>query len=316
MHLSSVGPVAHQGDVTRHFHPRNEQQRRLLHPVGHRRRPYSDRTAGAVFLAPTPGSFLAAGIPTDTSINLPGTASVAANAATLSTLIPGIVRSFGASHVHIVAHDKGGLDAGEWLSLNAAKDKARAVAPFSVISLTTLSTPHQGTAAADLLVALEASSIQGVPLAALRALGFGVVTPASLDLTTFASPAVALSSPLPSGVDYHSVGGDADHNFNGLVQSTPRPDEYIAERSEQPLSPPCSLQIRRQLILRQPPSTNSCSTHSLSWSRQSSSPYRSRRFFLFSLCLHRCRAFPHLMIFWLRCRALSLRHSFFRSLHL
>jgi hypothetical protein len=76
--------------------------------------------AGAVFaplpttvpLPPTPpGSFLAAGIPSDTSINLPGTASVAANAATLSTLIPGIVRSFGASNVHIVAHDKGGLDA-------------------------------------------------------------------------------------------------------------------------------------------------------------------------------------------------------------
>ena len=142
----------------------------------------------AFTLGPTPGSFQAAGIPTDTSINLPGTASVAANAAILSTLIPGIVRSFGASNVHIVAHDKGGLDAREWLSVNAAIDKARAVAPFSVISFTTLSTPHQGTAAADLQVALPASVLEVLPVAALGALGFSVVNPAVLDLTTFAAP--------------------------------------------------------------------------------------------------------------------------------
>ena len=188
----------------------------------------------AFTLGPTPGSFLAAGIPTDTSINLPGTASVAANAAILSTLIPGIVRSFGASNVHIVAHDKGGLDARAWLSVNAAIDKARAVAPFSVISFTTLSTPHQGTAAADLQVALAASVLEVLPVAALGALGFSVVNPAVLDLTTFAAPGLAAMSPLPTGVDYRSVGGDPDRNFNGLIQSRPLPDEYIAERIEQP----------------------------------------------------------------------------------
>jgi hypothetical protein len=190
---------------------------------------------GAFVLGPTPGSFLAAGIPTDTSINLPATASVTANATTLSTLIPAIVRSFGASHVHIVAHDKGGLDARAWLSLNAAIDRARVVAPFSVISFTTLSTPHQGTAAADLQAALQATSIEGMPVSALRALGFVVGNPAVLDLTTFAAPALELASPLPGGVDYRSVGGDADLNSNGLIQFRPVPDEYIAERSEQPL---------------------------------------------------------------------------------
>jgi hypothetical protein len=191
--------------------------------------------AGATFLGPTPGSFLAAGIPTDTSINLPGTASVAANAATLSTLIPGIVRSFGASNVHIVAHDKGGLDAREWLSINAAIDKASVIAPFSVISFTTLSTPHQGTAAADLRVALQTSALGVLPVTALSALGFGVVSPATLDLTTIAAPALALTSPLPTGVDYRGVGGDADRNSNGFIQTRPLPDEYIAERGEQPL---------------------------------------------------------------------------------
>jgi len=188
-----------------------------------------------VFVPTPPGTFLAAGIPTDTSINLPGTASVAANAATLKTLIPGIVRSFGASNVHIVAHDKGGLDARGWLSVNAAIDKARAVAPFSVISFTTLSTPHQGTAAADLQVALAATSVEGLPVGALLALGFGLVNPAALDLTTIAAPGLEIASPLPTGVDYRSVGGDADRNSNFLIQSRPLPDEYIAERSEQPL---------------------------------------------------------------------------------
>ena len=70
---------------------------------------------------------------------------------------------------------------------NAAIDKARAVAPFSVISFTTLSTPHQGTAAADLQVALAASALEVLPVAALGALGFSVVNPAVLDLTTFAA---------------------------------------------------------------------------------------------------------------------------------
>ena len=131
--------------------------------------------------------------------------------------------------MHIVAHDKGGLDAREWLSANAAIDKARAVAPLSVISFTTLSTPHQGTAAADLQLALQVSALTALPASALGALGFSGVNPAVLDLTTFAAPAVELASPLPTGVDYRSVGGDPDRNFNSAVQSRPLPDEYIAE---------------------------------------------------------------------------------------
>ena len=35
-------------------------------------------------------------------------------------------------------------------------------------------------------------------------------------------------------MDYRSVGGDADRNGNFLIQSRPLPDEYIAERIEQP----------------------------------------------------------------------------------
>ena len=189
---------------------------------------------GSPIVVPTPGSFQAAGIPTDTSINLPGTASVAANAATLQTLIPGIVRSFGVSNVHIVAHDKGGLDAREWLSANFSANEALAVAPFRVISLTTLSTPFRGTAAADLLAALQATTVQGLPVAALAELGFGVFNAAAFDMTTFAAPALELEAPLPSGADYRSVGGDADRNSNLLIQSAPFPDEYAAERVEQP----------------------------------------------------------------------------------
>jgi len=190
---------------------------------------------GSPILTPTPGSFQAAGIPTDTSINLPGTASVATNAAILQALIPGIVRSFGVSNVHIVAHDKGGLDAREWLSANFSTNESLAVAPFRVISFTTLSTPFRGTAAADLLAALQATTVQGLPVAALAELGFGVFNAAAIDMTTFAAPALELGAPLPLGVDYRSVGGDADRNSNLLIQSVPPfPDEYAAERSEQP----------------------------------------------------------------------------------
>lgn len=80
-------------------------------------------------------------LPFDNTINMP-TASVSNHAALLGTLIPARAAEFGARHVHLVAHSKGGLDlraflAG-WLPPN-----------FGVLSLTTLSTPHRGSAGAD-----------------------------------------------------------------------------------------------------------------------------------------------------------------------
>lgn len=80
-------------------------------------------------------------IPFDHSINMV-TASIAAHGNLLAGLIPQKAAEFGAKHVHLVAHSKGGLDSRDVL--------ARTIPPdLGVLSLTTLSTPHNGSVGAD-----------------------------------------------------------------------------------------------------------------------------------------------------------------------
>lgn len=179
------------------------------------------------------GALNAAGIPSDSSINLAGGggAPIATNAMTLQAMIPPIVRSFGVNSVHVVAHSKGGLDARLWLSTSAAANATPSAtrSGFRVLSLTTLSTPHQGSALADLALGVEATGIGlfAFTVANLRSLGLS--NAATPDLTTFA--ASAFNPPLPTAVDYRMLGGDIDRSGNLAVDSAPV-DEYLAARAE------------------------------------------------------------------------------------
>jgi len=69
------------------------------------------------------------------------TAKVTSNATFLASKLPQKAREFGAKWVHVVAHSKGGLDMRQMLT-NMPAD-------FGIRSLTTLSTPHHGSALAD-----------------------------------------------------------------------------------------------------------------------------------------------------------------------
>lgn len=86
--------------------------------------------------------FKDAGVPYDNSISLPGD-YIAQNGNRLLTDMPRVARQFGAKHVHIVAHSKGGLDTREFLK------KLPVVGQLAVVSFTTLSTPHEGSVVAD-----------------------------------------------------------------------------------------------------------------------------------------------------------------------
>jgi pimeloyl-ACP methyl ester carboxylesterase len=86
--------------------------------------------------------FQQAGIPYDNSISMP-IDFIADNAQKLASEVPRVARQFGAKHVHLVAHSKGGLDSRAFLKLLPAEG------PLAVLSLTTLSTPHHGSALAD-----------------------------------------------------------------------------------------------------------------------------------------------------------------------
>jgi hypothetical protein len=80
-------------------------------------------------------------IPFDNSISM-RTDTTRAHGTILGTVIPRIAGEFGVKHVHLLAHSKGGLDSRDFIARTIPKN-------FAVLSISTLSTPHQGSAGPD-----------------------------------------------------------------------------------------------------------------------------------------------------------------------
>jgi len=169
----------------------------------------------------------------DNSINMP-TDFIAPHGALLDRLIPAIVKSFGVDSVHLVAHSKGGLDSRDYLArYQPARD-----ADFKVLSLSTLSTPHNGSVLADLLIAYETAaasssfvSFSGFP--GMTAAMARTLTPdnGTRNLTTGFVAAFNGSNvgALPAANVFNTIAADADTNGNA-IDSTP--DEYLELRTE------------------------------------------------------------------------------------
>jgi len=169
----------------------------------------------------------------DNSISMP-TATVAAHGTQLDSLIPGIVKSFGVDSVHVIVHSKGGLDTRDYLANYQPSHEA----DFKVLSYTSLSTPQNGSAAADLLVqraaALSVTSnieFSGFPsftqkVAEQTALDAG--TP-NLTTTFVAGFNAANVGRLPSDTVFNTVQADADTNGNAQIDRSP--DEYAELRA-------------------------------------------------------------------------------------
>lgn len=173
-------------------------------------------------------------IPYDNSINLL-TRSVVANGASLDTLIPVIVKSFGVDSIHFVVHSKGGLDSREYLAQFQSKhDK-----DYKVLSYTSLSTPHNGSVLADLLVDRETAAtiadeikFSGFPNFTEKVLKAVAIDDGTRNLTTtFTAGFNATNIPrLPSKLVVHTVAADADVNGNQEIDRDP--DEYAELRAE------------------------------------------------------------------------------------
>lgn len=158
-------------------------------------------------------------IPFDNSISMT-TAPVSVNAAVLRTLIPAIVQSFGVDSVHFVCHSKGGLDTRMYLQYFQPE------MPFDVLSMSTCSSPHNGSSGADVLVSYAIAAtradeveFQGFPsfTATLASqLGIDAGTP---NLTPrFAAAFNSTNVPaLPTNIVYGTVGGDADINGTSTI---------------------------------------------------------------------------------------------------
>jgi hypothetical protein len=146
------------------------------------------------------------------------------------------VKSFGVDSIHLIVHSKGGLDSREYLANvhgpGGGKD-------FTVLSYTSLSTPHNGSVGADLLIQRDIAvaskatlDFQNFPTftqTVLDSLSADAGTP---DLQTTSTAAFNTTNipQLPTKTIFNTVAADADQNGNGEIDRTP--DEYAELRAE------------------------------------------------------------------------------------
>jgi triacylglycerol lipase len=190
---------------------------------------------------------------------LSGTANfISANAVILNKSIPRIARSFGAKTVHLVAHSKGGLDARAYL----ASYQPQHDSDFKAISLTTLSTPHNGSVLADLSISRHNAAQQvgflgdivfeGFPLftqqltaiADLFEIDNGRRNLTTSHLASFNSTNIQR---LGRATTFNTVAAHMDLNSSGAVNRF-FPDEFAELRQE-------SLELAGMDLITNPPGT-------------------------------------------------------------
>ncbi|HSF18160.1 MAG TPA: Ig-like domain-containing protein [Vicinamibacteria bacterium] len=165
------------------------------------------------------------GFPFDNSISLvPKANFVHINSEKLNVLIPDLVHSFGVDSVHLVVHSKGGLDTRDYL----ARFQPQHDDDFRVLSVTSLSTPHNGSVGADILLLNERASIEAAKtefvafpsLTNLAALVLGVENGKRNLTTGFAATFNARNLPLLSqDVVFNVVAADADVDGSSAVDT-------------------------------------------------------------------------------------------------
>ena len=104
-------------------------------------------------------AFFDAKVPFDCTVRIDPQTSSTQGAVELAGQLPSILNSFGARHVNLIAHSKGGLFARKFLQDNAQSDPTTQI---GVVSLTTLDTPHHGSVLADTVVQFNNSRFGGV----------------------------------------------------------------------------------------------------------------------------------------------------------
>jgi pimeloyl-ACP methyl ester carboxylesterase len=173
------------------------------------------------------------------SMGAGGNGSVAANAGELNGRISTFLAPLKGDKVHLIGHSKGGLDS----------QALQALGPeYEIVSLSTLSTPHLGSVAADLSLIQKQSANDKVNNGAdpngfasayidTWTFGQGPQLPGLADLTTYAATA-ALSTGLRNNIERtFTVGADADLNHDNALTSNestplfPSVAHYAAERA-------------------------------------------------------------------------------------
>jgi pimeloyl-ACP methyl ester carboxylesterase len=146
--------------------------------------------------------------------------AVAGNAQMLQPLIEGFLEPLKADVVHVIAHSKGGLDTQAMQALGP---------PFKILSLSTLSTPHRGSVAADLSIVQKTDADDKINTGRdpngfastyvdTWTFGQGPQRPGLDDLTTYAATA-AIASGLRGNIGRtFTFGANADLNGNNDLE--------------------------------------------------------------------------------------------------
>lgn len=168
-----------------------------------------------------------------------GNGSVAANARELNTQIDNWLKPLKADRVHVIAHSKGGLDT----------QHLQALAPtFKLLSLSTLSTPHLGSVAADLSIIQKTDADDKINSGAdpsgfassyldTWTFGQGPQLPGLRDLTTYRATSALASGLLGNISSTFTFGANADLNGDNALSNAeasplfPAAAAYAARRA-------------------------------------------------------------------------------------
>jgi pimeloyl-ACP methyl ester carboxylesterase len=144
----------------------------------------------------------------------------AGNAQMLQPLIENFLEPLKADVVHIIAHSKGGLDTQEMQALGP---------PFRILSLSTLSTPHRGSVAADLSIVQKTDADDKINTGRdpngfasdyvdTWTFGQGPQRPGLDDLTTYRATAAIASGLRGNIARTFTFGANADLNGNNELE--------------------------------------------------------------------------------------------------
>ena len=168
--------------------------------------------------------------PVDCSVQIGKTLDIGPGGLEAKTSVSDVLQSFGAQHVHLVAHSKGGLWARSMIKQVAETVDADGNNPFAVYSFTTLSTPSLGSPFADLiavshehplLIFRQWKLLQGLLRGARGAGDMKVGAPALAALGP--PPRNFFVSGSQNTPTYLALGADADQNNNGKIDGANQP---------------------------------------------------------------------------------------------
>ena len=174
----------------------------------------------------------------DNSINM-AVNTIKNNGMTLNSSLPQLIESFGVDSIHLIVHSQSGLDAREYLANYQHQHHEN----FTVLSYTSLGTPHNGSVLADVVmhramaIENERAQFQDSPLFMETAVQVSGLDKQIPDLTTSATALFNLMniSRLPANSMVNTAAADVDSNDNGQIDRN-QPDEYLELRKEnQPL---------------------------------------------------------------------------------